>query len=101
MFLSFLYIFYGPNKYFLACGESHGRQEEGEGEVEQEGRDVLLGAELLGVALHEARVGGDPPAGCNTSHHNPAWASVTSAEFAVRLIVLNLKLIAKCDFLCW
>ena len=70
MFLSFLYIFYAPNKYFLACGERHGRQEEGEGEVEQEGRDVLLGAELLGVALHEARVGGDPPAGCNTSHHN-------------------------------
>ena len=70
MFLSFLYIFYAPNKYFLACGESHGRQEEGEGEVEEEGRDVLLGAELLGVALHEARVGGDPPASCNTSHHN-------------------------------
>ena len=68
--MSLLDIFYGPNKYFLACGECHGRQEEGEGEVEQEGRDVLLGAELLGVALHEARVGGDPPAGCNTTHHN-------------------------------
>ena len=99
MFLSFLYIFYAPNKYFLACGESHGRQEEGEGEVEEEGRDVLLGAELLGVALHEARVGGDPPASCNTSHHN--LGKCNQCRICARLIVLNLKLIAKCDFLCW
>ena len=99
MFLSFLYIFYAPNKYFLACGESHGRQEEGEGEVEEEGRDVLLGAELLGVALHEARVGGDPPAGYNTTHHNLGKCS--QCRICARLIVLNLKLIAKCDFLCW
>ena len=45
-----------PNKDFLTSCESHWSQEEGEGEVEKEGRDVGLRAVLLGVALDEPGV---------------------------------------------
>ena len=45
-----------PDEDLLAGGESHGGEEEGEGEVEEEGGDVGLGAVLLGVALDEPGV---------------------------------------------
>ena len=48
-----------PYKYFLAGSQSHRSYEEGEGKVEEEGRDVSLRAILLSVALDKPSVVGD------------------------------------------
>ena len=45
-----------PNKYFLTGSQCHRSYEEGEGEVEEEGGDVSLGAILLSVALDKPSV---------------------------------------------
>ena len=48
-----------PYKYLLTGSQGHGGYQEGEGEVEEKGRDVSLGAILLGVALDKPGVVGD------------------------------------------
>ena len=47
-----------PYKYFLTGSQRHRSYQEGEGEVEEEGRDVSLRAILLSVALDKPSVVG-------------------------------------------
>ena len=48
-----------PYKYLLTGSEGHGSYQQGEGKVEEEGRDVSLRAILLSVALDKPSVVGD------------------------------------------